>query len=627
MFDRVRLIFCTICGILLFYTNFTIGQGRNTYWQQEIKYAMEVELDVESNTFSGIQTIRYTNHSPETLTKVFFHLYLNAFQPGSVMDIRARVIGDVDPRMQPIWNLTPEEVGYQHISKLTQKGKPLKYEVVGTILEVELATPLKPGKTTTFEMEYDAQVPVTIRRMGRDNKEGVRFSMAQWFPKLCEYDKRGWHADPYIGKEYYGVWGDFDVRITLDASYTVAATGVLQNAKEIGHGYAPEPKEKKDKLTWHFVAKQVHDFVWAADPNYQHDRHTCKSGLELHAFYLKGEKYSSTWEELLPIMEEVFDEVSRKNGTYPYPVYSFIQGGDGGMEYAMATLITGGRSLTSLVGVSVHESLHSWYQMALGFNESYFYWMDEGFVQFFAERVMDHLQELELIPGYPDEFPYEGFYANYARLVEAGLEEPMSTHADFFNSHTAYSTSAYTKGAIFLNQLEYIIGKEAFDQGILEFFEKWKFKHPDDNDFIRVMELASDMELDWYLDAWVNSIKTIDYGVDTVYGNEIETIVYLRRTGLIPMPVDFVIETADGESLWCTVPLDIMRGEKIENSPAGTPYLVMPDWDWVHPYYYFTLPYGIEEIQSIRIDPSRRLADLDDYDNIWPSPSEPKMHE
>lgn len=627
MFDRVKLIICTICATLLFYTNFTNGQGRSTYWQQEIRYAMEVELDVESNTFSGIQKIHYTNHSPETLTKVFFHLYLNAFQPGSVMDIRARAIGDVDPRMQPIWNLTPEEVGYQHISKLTQKGKPLNYEVVGTILEVELATPLKPGKSTTFEMEYDAQVPVTIRRMGRDNKEGVRFSMAQWFPKLCEYDKRGWHADPYIGKEYYGVWGDFDVRITLDATYTVAATGVLQNAKEIGHGYAPEPKEKKEKLTWHFIARQVHDFVWAADPNYQHDVHRCDNGLELHAFYLKGEKYSSTWEELLPIMEVVFDYVSRKNGAYPYPVYSFIQGGDGGMEYAMATLITGGRSLTSLVGVSVHESLHSWYQMALGFNESYYYWMDEGFVQFFAERVMDHLQELELIPGYPDEFPYEGFYANYARLVEAGLEEPMSTHADFFNSHTAYSTSAYTKGAIFLNQLEYIIGKQAFDQGMLDFFEKWKFKHPDDHDLLRVMELASDMELDWYLDAWVNSTKTIDYGVDTVYGNEIETIVYLRRTGLIPMPVDFVIETTEGESLWCTVPLDIMRGEKMENSPAGTPYLVMPDWDWVHPYYYFTLPYGIDEIQSIRIDPSRRLADLDEYDNIWPPSAEPPLHE
>jgi hypothetical protein len=195
----------------------------------------------------------------------------------------------------------------------------------------------------------------------------------------------------------------------------------------------------------------------------------------------------------------------------------------------------------------------------------------------------------------------------------------MSTHADHFNSHSTYSVSAYEKGAIFLNQLEYIIGKPAFDKGLIDFFNQWKFKHPDDVDFVRRMELASDLELDWYRDYWVNSTKYIDYAVDTVYGNAEETIIYLNRIGLMPMPVDVVIEMNNGEQIYCTIPLDIMRGYKAETAANDLPYLVMPDWDWVHPYYFFTIPFGIAQVKSIAIDPSRRMADLDERNNVWPS--------
>ncbi len=614
----LKSIICSFYGILLLTAYNAEGQSRNTYWQQKADYTMDIVVDVEANSFTGHQTIRYRNNSPETLEKVFFHLYLNAFQPGSVMDIRARATGQPDPRMGPIWDLKEDEIGYQKIKKLTQNGRKLKFEVVGTILEVQLASPIKPGQTTTFEMDYEAGIPAMVRRSGRDNKEGVRYSMGQWYPKLCAYDRKGWHADPYVGREFYGVFGNYDVRITIDSSFTVAATGQLKNATEIGHGYAPAPKEKQSQLTWHFVAEKVHDFVWAADPRYTHEVHKCANGVEFHAFYLAGKTYEDAWNAFLPIMEQALDYANLHFGTYPYPVYSFIQAGDGGMEYAMATMITGNRPLTSLVGVSVHEMMHSWYQMVLGFNESYYYWMDEGFVQYAAERVMDHLQTLELLTGYPDEFPYETFYRDYVKLVSSGIEEPLSTHADHFNSYSLYSISAYEKGAIFLNQLEYIIGKPAFDQGLLDFFTKWKFKHPDDVDFTRVIELVSDLELDWYRDYWVNSTKSIDYGIDTVYGNSLESIIYLTREGGMPMPIDVVVEFDDGDKLFCTIPLDIMRGHKTEVAPNGNPFLALPPWDWVHPYYYFTVPFAIQKIKTIAIDPSRRLADIDERNNVWP---------
>ena len=596
------------------------GQSKKYYWQQEVRYRMDVKMDVQTNQLTGRQTIRYKNNSPDVLNKVFFHLYLNAFQPGSAMDVRSRNIPDPDPRVgDRISQLKPDEIGYQNVLKLTQHGVALKHFTNGTILEVELAKPIKPGQSCNFEMEYIAQVPIQIRRNGRDNKEGIRYSMSQWYPKLCEYDEDGWHAHPYIGREFYGVWGDFDVRITIDADYVVAASGVLQNAREIGHGYAPEPKSKPDELTWRFIANNVHDFMWAADPDYIHNVHVTKDGVTLHTFYQDHTDFNANWEALPAIMEEAIEYINGHFGQYPYPTYSFIQGGDGGMEYPMATLITGQRPLKSLVGVALHELLHSWYQMVLGFDESHYAWMDEGFTDYAETRTTDYLISKGLLPGSTKTFPYEDTYKAYQSLVERGIEEPLSTHADHFNYNTAYSISAYIKGSVFLHQLEYVVGKNAFQKGMLRFYDAWKFKHPDADDFIRIMEKTSDLELDWYKEYMVYSVKTIDYAIDSVWDNGSTTNVLLSRSGGMPMPVDVQITFHNGNTIIHTIPLDIMRGAKFETDNAGMQAIVEADWNWVNPTYSLTLPYKFSDIQHLEIDPERKMADMDRLDNRWPA--------
>ncbi len=595
------------------------AQSKKTYWQQEVKYSMDITMDVSTNRFTGTQKIRYKNNSPDVLTKAFFHLYLNAFQPNSVMDVRSRTISDPDSRIgDRILHLTDNEIGYQKIQKLTMNGAALNYEVNGTILEVQLSKSIRPGQTVTFDIQYEAQVPIQIRRNGRDNKEGIRYSMSQWYPKLCEYDRDGWHANPYIGREYYGVWGDFECNITIDAAYVVAASGVLQNAKEIGHGYAPEPKTKKQFLTWKFKADRVHDFVWAADPDFVHDVHTTKDGIILHAFYQDTHDFVENWKELLPIMDEAFTFTNGLLGKYPYPVYSFIQGGDGGMEYPMATLITGHRSLSSLVGVSVHELMHSWFQMLYGFNESLYYWMDEGFTSYAETKVIDHLKKKKLIPGQPVPNPYEQALKGYKNLVDRGFEEPLSTHADHFAYNTSYSISAYTKGEVFLYQLIYVIGKEAVERGLLDFYNQWKYKHPNDHDFVRVMEKASGIELDWYREYMVNSIKTIDYAIDTVVTNANATGIELRRIGLMPMPVDIAVKLTTGQTQLYTIPLDLMRGSK-----NTTVYQLQPDWNWVDPTYFLEVPYPTSQIETITIDPDHGSADMNRDNDVWPKPATP----
>src|SRR5882762_10426114 len=224
--------------LLLLSSTFLIVKAQDYRWQQRVEYAMDVHLDDVAHKIVGTQKLVYYNNSPDTLTKVYYHLFFNAFQPGSMMDVRSRNISDPDRRVgDRISKLKDDEIGYQHIVSLKQDGKDLTYKVNGTILEVTLTKPLLPKAKSIFEMKFNAQVPLQVRRSGRDNREGIAFSMTQWYPKMAEYDYQGWHAYQYVAREFHGIWGDFDVKITIDPKYVLAGTGKLQNPDKIGFGY------------------------------------------------------------------------------------------------------------------------------------------------------------------------------------------------------------------------------------------------------------------------------------------------------------------------------------------------------------------------------------------------------
>ena len=607
---------------LLFFTGFLSAQS--CYWQQKVDYKMSVDFDVETNQYEGQQTIAYTNNSPDELKHVYFHLYNNAFQPNSMMDKRSAWLKDSDQRVGTrISKLTPEEIGYCHVTNLTMNGAPVKIVESGTILECNLPVTIAPGETVVFKSTFKAQSPIQIRRSGRDNAEGIRYSMSQWYPKLCEYDFHGWHADPYIGREFYGVWGDYEVKISIDNKYIIGATGYLQNGGDIGYGYEPkgqpvEEKLKSKKLTWHFKAPNVHDFVWAADPDYKHTMLQAKNGPMMHFIFQEKKENAEEWAKLPAVMDEVFDYCNKHFGKYLYDKYSFIQGGDGGMEYPMATLITGNRTFNSLVGVSVHELLHSWYQMMLATDEGHYPWMDEGFTSYAASRVMNYLKSKGLISGDAVEHPMEflGTTKSYVGYAKSGYEEPLATHSDHFNTNWAYGVSSYVKGAVFLNQLEYIVGKDAFDKSLLAYYDHWHGKHPNDVNFVREVEKVADMELDWYREYWVNTIHTIDYAIDTVLENHKKTTISLKRVGIMPMPIDVMVTYTNGKKEIFNIPLRIMRGNKPAPS-SDIPYTVLADWPWVNITYDFEIPIKKKKIASVQIDPSGAMADIDLENNTY----------
>ena len=585
------------------------AQNNFKYWQQHVDYKMDVTVEVTSNTYSGTQKLIYTNNSPEALNVVFYHLYYNAFQPGSEMDIRSITISDPDSRVDNrISKLQKDDYGFMNVLSLNQNNVPVSFNVAGTVLEVQLNTPIKSGESVVFDLVFEAQVPPVIRRAGKNSKENVALSMAQWYPKMAEYDFEGWHADPYISREFHGVWGDFDVKLTIDKNYTVGGTGYLQNPAEVGHGYGQKTtKEKADVLTWHFVAPNVHDFTWAADPNFTHDTLQVPDGPVLHFLYKNSldKKYKENWKELQPMASEIIQHYSKTVGEYPYKQYSIIQGGDGGMEYGMCTLITGERPFESLVGVTAHEIGHTWFQFLLASNESRHPWLDEGFAEYTCTFIENTLL------GKENKDPLRGSYNRYIDLALSGMEQPMSTHADRFKYNSSYSTSTYRKGALLLAQLKYIIGKKDFDETLKRYFKDWAFKHPTPNDFIRCAEKTSGIELEWFLTDWTQTVNTIDYAIIDVnsLGSGVE--INLERIGLMPMPVEVEVLLKDGKRLNYYIPLRMMRGEKPLESDAR----LLEDWAWAYPTYSFTIEATESEIKTVTIDVKNETADVNKENN------------
>jgi hypothetical protein len=595
--------------IVVIFASNSIAQPNR--WQQSVDYTMNVSLNVENHNFEGTQKLVYTNNSPDTLTSVFYHLYFNAFQPGSMMDIRSRNIKDPDRRVTDrISKLSPEEIGMLKPTSLTQDNTDVKYTVVGTILEVELAKPILPNSSTTFDMNFIGQVPLQIRRSGRDNKEGIDFSMAQWYPKISEYDLQGWHPNPYIAREFYGVWGNFDVKITIDPTYIVAASGILQNPNEVGNGFeAPgtKIKKKRKEVTYHYKAEKVHDFVWAADPDYVHKTVQVPDGPLMHYFYQENETTKKTWAELMELSPKMVTYMNNRFGKYGYSDFSVIQGGDGAMEYAMATLINGNGS-RSVIGSTLHEMFHSWYYGVLGSNESLYAWMDEGFTSYAGNLTSQYLDNTEK--------PFERSINSYTRLAKSGLQEPLTTHSDHYNTNSAYSIAAYTIGSLVPYQLAYIMGQEKFDVAFRDYYNTWSFKHPNPTDFERVIEKNADMVLDWFFLDWIGTTKHLDYAIGEVKESEDKVEIELLNKDQRPMPVELLVTYKNGTQERYYMPLRMMRGSKEFTDNIKTTQLA--DWPWTHPTNRISINAKLSDISKIELDPDQGMVDIDYSNNIWP---------
>ena len=583
--------------VALLATTLTSVLGQYPGWQQAVSYDMEVTLDTASHQYQGVARVTYKNNSPETLDKVFWHLFFNAFQPGSMMDVRSRTIEDPDRRVgSRIVELPEEEWGWIHMERVKAFGQDADFDEDGTILVVDLPKALRPGKSVTFELAWTAQVPRQIRRSGWMNKEGVEYSMTQWYPRLCEFDHHGWHSNPYIGREFHGIWGDFEVTLDVPAGYVVAATGVKTSEKTL-EGPQGTPRTQST-----FEADDVIDFAWAADPDFIVES-VVVGDVDLNLVHQANPDIDSNWTDLAGYAAKAMAFINEDIGPYAYPQYTVAQGGDGGMEYPMITLVTGERSLRSLVGVTVHEMAHSWFQAMVATNESLHEWMDEGFTSWAESRCMAHLFA---DPMNPSEDPHGWAYASYIRQHLSGNEEPLITHADHYKTNRAYGVGAYSKGEVLVEQLGAIVGPEVRDAAMRRYFKEWSFKHPGPHDFKRVVERESGLELDWYFQDMMHTTNAVDYQVSGVQVQNDSAVIQLARLGDMAMPQDLTLTWDDETTTSVHIPLVMMRGHRALRDGE----VLGDDWPWVDPNYELTLPTAGKRLKSVELNASGLVADV-----------------
>lgn len=593
-----------------------------TQWQQHVDYDMDVRLNTETHRMDGHQRLTYTNNSPDTLRTVYYHLYFNAFHPHSMMAERNRQLADPDGRIVPrIFNLKPDEQGWHEIESLTQDGTPVSYEIHDTVMRVDLADPILPGESTTFVMDYRSQVPLQTRRSGRNSRgDSIDYTMTQWYPKMAEYDERGWHANLYVNREYYAPYGDFDVEITLPAQYTIGATGVLQNPEEVGHGYdiagtgtwkPSNGRPDANSLTWHFTAEDVHNFAWSADPEYIHDK-VASDGTTFHVLYKP--EVAEQWRALRTDMPELTRFYSRNFGTYPYPQMTVAQGGDGGMEYPMFTVVSSydgptfeeKSSYGSVLGTTVHEYAHMWYYAALGSNEADYAWMDEGFTSYATTEGMAHLRNRPA--------NHTGARRSVVTMHDLGLAEPFSTPADWFETNLAYGISSYPGGQMLVDMLGYVIGDEQRDRWLKRYIREREGMHPDPFDLELLAERESGLVLDWYFYQFTESTRSVDDAIADLdqsrRGDSVEVELTLEREGSIRMPQDVKLTLADGSTQWLNVPLLSMHGHK----PVPDDWIVTEPWAWVVPKKTFTVTVP-SSVERAVIDPNGETPDVNRLNN------------
>tara|TARA_Y100000385_G_scaffold60562_1_gene59048 strand:+ start:2234 stop:4060 length:1827 start_codon:yes stop_codon:yes gene_type:complete len=599
----VLIIICQLC--------FFNVQAQE-YWQQEVEYEIDVDLNSRNHSLKGDLVLSYTNNSPEYLNEVFYHLYWNAFQPGSMLSNMANIptLFKDNAISDKIEKFKNSEWGEQIIEELTLNGEVLSFYIDQTILHAKLSKPIKPGETVIFKIKYTTRIPKLVERGGRKGPEGVDYSFTQWYPKICVFDKDGWHPDIYVAREFYGDYGTFNVNITADSDYLIGGSGVLQNADEIGHGYSDKfIKHRKGKrLTWNFVAKNVHDFSWVADKKFIHERSKTRSGIDLHFIYRKDKKSSRflSKEKFKDDVKNYFSFMEKRFGSYDWPQFTIIQGGEGAMEYPMATVMqVQSNSYEGLLSTVIHEASHMWYYGMLGTDEQQYSWMDEGFTSFAEDEAMNFLLGKNVLN------PHNNYLSRFSKVATTSWIEPTATLANYFDGKYPYQLAAYMKGSLFLVQLRGIIGEEVFWSTMHRYKKEWAFKHPNPREFIRIAEKESGMILDWYLNLWIQTNKYSDPSIDSVYSDDERfTQVILSRNGSLPLPVDLKVILKSGLEENYTIPLSSMFGSKKN-------YINLGPWNYTQRSRVFSLNTSIKDIKKIILDPNYWIADVKRKNNDW----------
>ena len=599
------------------------------YWQQDVYYNMDMTVDDKEESISGTQEITYWNNSPDTLTEIYFHLYQNAFQPNSIYH-SLREAG----KLYTVF-------GENELKGLGTRVEFVKVNGVATqpqyrgdksVMRISLPNPLLPNSsvklTTRFATYWDKEDGGNIRRRMKTFRHGkaygqevIHFDGVHWYPRICVYDRKfGWTTDPHLGKEFYGDYGAFDVKLNFPNQYIVEATGQLQNFDEVYPGdlreridiknyktsrsnyTQPVPADGSTK-TWVFHAENVHDFAFTADPTYRIGE-TIWNGISCIA--LVQEEHAHRWQQSSKFLAKVIEVYSTDIGMYAYPKIIAADARDG-MEYPMITL--DGGNWPGHAGLIAHEVGHNWFFGMVGNNETYRASLDEGFTQFLTAWS---LRKIKKDASVPNKTTDARVFYGYMSHATGPNNARLNIHSDHYNSaerHGGGYGQVYYKTATMLYNLEYVLGDELFLAAMQNYFNEWKMAHPYWEDFRNSIIRYTKVDLNWVFDQWLTTNDVIDYRISNVKKNKGNMYdIEIERKGM-QMPLDITITGKDGRTYDFYIPNTyFIKDTKARVAP------IWQGWGMVNQKYVLTVrvPEGMEDV---KIDPSGRLADVYRLDN------------
>ena len=590
------------------------------YWQNHADYDIKATLDTGTKTLTGALRLRYTNNSPDTLRFIWMQLEQNAFRDKSLnsyifpqdsrFGARGFEGGDVITRFDQL-------LGGRNGRRVALRTRPNE-----TVMKVDLAQPLAPKQSATFDVAWHFLIPEHgADRMGR---EGALYELAQWYPRVNVYDDlRGWNTEPYLGQgEFYLEYGDYNVDLTVPAGYTVASTGALVNPSavltptvigrlsrartsatpvnivtldEIRSG-AARPR-RDGMLTWKFAARNVRDVAWAASPEYLWDA-SGWNGILAQAFYRPSA--IDPWKDAADQTRMSLEEYSTRWFRYPWPQMSAVEGPISGMEYPMLVMEAHSEDKYDLYNVVTHEIGHNWFPMIVGSNERVYMWQDEGFNTFintFSEARRYPEKGDQLARGLDERRQVEN-------AMKAGTDIPVDVMPDRINPRLL-GLSSYVKPSVGLQLLrQEIMGPAAFDDAFRTYIERWAYKHPTPADFYRTMEDVGGKRLDWFWREWFRENPRFDQAIDTVatqqQGNVQAVIVVYgnRARGVLPIHARFTF--SDGTSQNFDYPAEV--------------------WSTNTTHYVRQYSFTGRTVRRIQLDPDQRLLDIDRTNDGWAAP-------
>ena len=568
----MKRLFITItsCFIVLIYNS-------QDYFQQKVDTYIDVELDDENHILRGFEKIVYHNNSPSDLNKIIIHLWPNAYKNNNT-NLAKQKYSDGSTSFKYADSI---DLGYIDSLDFKVNGYKVEWEFLNKkidISELHLKKPLNPGDSIVITTPFRVKIP--SGKFSRLGHIGQSYQITQWFAKPAVFDKNGWHPMSYLDQgEFYSEFGNYDVSITVPKNYILMATGDLQNTEELdflnkkaeltsqlikenrlpvrdsfGRKDMSFPKSSTEKKTLRFVQKNVHDFAWFTDKRY----HVLKGELDLNnrkitSWALFTNNEAKLWRRSIEYINDATRYFSKWVGEYPYNHVTAVDGtisAGGGMEYPNITVIGRSGDSKSLETVIVHEVGHNWYYGILGSNERDNAWMDEGLNTYIEIRYME-----EKYPnGY---FRKKDSTENKSRGISLNisLEDKELQHIAYqFNAsrnydqplvmgskdftQMNYGAMVYSKTGIGFHYLKAYLGEELFDNCMNEYFNQWKFKHPNPNDIKIVFETVCGENLDWFFDDYIKTTKKTDYSLKKISKiNDQEYLIKLKNVTSYKSPI------------------------------------------------------------------------------------------